>query len=184
MLIKAGKRITAALFAVMLGASPASALLIGAGQSATMDFDFSASQPAIDASSQPLTLSFTMTTSALDPFDDPAGLFAFQYLDIGAVPVVNFGYDATGGITGLGLLSISVTTTDLVGSLRISPLTESIDLISMTFGAQDFNGTQIIPTSSLSLPNTVDVQIPEPGTLAVLGLGLPCLGYSLRRRPV
>jgi len=97
MLIKAGKRITAALFAVMLGASPASALLIGAGQSATMDFDFSASQPAIDASSQPLTLSFTMTTSALDPFDDPAGLFAFQYLDIGAVPVVNFGYDATGG---------------------------------------------------------------------------------------
>jgi len=82
---------------VMLGASPASALLIGAGQSATMDFDFSASQPAIDASSQPLTLSFTMTTSALDPFDDPAGLFAFQYLDIGAVPVVNFGYDATGG---------------------------------------------------------------------------------------
>jgi len=184
MLIKAGKRITAALFAVMLGASPASALLIGAGQSATMDFDFSASQPAIDASSQPLTLSFTMTTSALDPFDDPAGLFAFQYLDIGAVPVVNFGYDATGGITGLGLLSISVTTTDLVGSLRISPLTESIDLISMNFGAQDFNGTQIIPTSSLSLPNTVDVQIPEPGKLAVLGLGLACLGYSLRRRPV
>jgi len=97
MSIKAGKLIISALFAVMLGVSPASALLIGAGQSATMDFDFSALQPAIDASSQPLTLSFTMTTSASDPFDDPAGLFAFQYLDIGAVPVVNFGYDATGG---------------------------------------------------------------------------------------
>ena len=170
--------------AAMLGLSPANALLIGAGQSATIDFDFSASQAAIDASSQPLTLSFTMTTSALDPFDDPAGLFAFQYLDIGAVPVINFGYDATGGFTGLGLLSISVTTTDLLGSLRLSPLTESIDLIAMTFGAQDFNGTQIIPTSSLSIPNAVDVQIPEPGTLAVLGLGFACLGYSLRRRPV
>jgi len=54
----------------------------------------------------------------------------------------------------------------------------------MTFGAQDFNGIQIIPTSSLSLPNAVDVQIPEPATLAILGLGLACLGYSLRRRPV
>jgi hypothetical protein len=184
MLTQAGKLIISALFAVMLGISPASALLIGAGQSATFDFDFSASQPAIDASSQPLTLSFTMTTSALDPFDDPAGLFAFEYLDIGAVPVVNFGYDATGGVTSLGLLAISVTTTDLVGSLRISTLTESIDLVGLTFGAQDFNGIQIIPTTSLSLPNAVDVQIPEPGTLAVLGLGLACLGYSIRRRAV
>ena len=184
MLTKSGRLIISALFAVILGISPASALLIGAGQSVTVNFDFSASQPAIDASSQPLTLSLTMTTSASDPFDDPAGLFAYQYLDIGAVPVVNFGYDATGGLTSLGILSISVTTTDLVGSLRISPLTESIDLISMTFGAQDFNATQIIPTSSLSIPNAVDVQIPEPGTLAVLGLGLACLGYSLRRRRV
>ena len=187
MLIKAGKRITAALFAVMLGASPASALLIGAGQSATMDFDFSASQPAIDASSQPLTLSFTMTTSALDPFDDPAGLFAFQYLDIGAVPVVNFGYDATGGDHRSG------TSVDQrhdhrscrkFADLAVDGEHRPYFDISMTFGAQDFNGTQIIPTSSLSLPNTVDVQIPEPGTLAVLGLGLACLGYSLRRRPV
>ena len=97
MLTKSGRLIISALFAVILGISPASALLIGAGQSVTVNFDFSASQPAIDASSQPLTLSLTMTTSASDPFDDPAGLFAFQYLDIGAVPVVNFGYDATGG---------------------------------------------------------------------------------------
>ena len=50
MLIQAGKLTFAAIFAVMLGLSPASALLIGAGQSATIDFDFSGSQAAIDAS--------------------------------------------------------------------------------------------------------------------------------------
>ena len=66
MLIQAGKLTFAAIFAVMLGLSPASALLIGAGQSATIDFDFSGSQAAIDASAQPLTLSIVMTTSVID----------------------------------------------------------------------------------------------------------------------
>lgn len=83
-------------------------------------------------------------------------------------------------------MSLSVATTDLVGSLRITSQTESIDLIGLTFGAQDFNGVLIIPTTSLSLPNAVDIQIPEPATFAVLGLGLAYLGYIVllaRRQP-
>ena len=89
-----------------------------------------------------------------------SGLISFQYLDIGAGSTVNLGYDATGGLTSLGIMSFSVATTDLVGSLRITSQTESIDLIGLTFGAQDFNGVLIIPTTSLSLPNAVDIQIP------------------------
>ena len=186
MLIQAGKLTFAAVFAVMLGLSSTSALLVGAGQSATIDFDFSGSQAAIDASAQPLTLSIVMTTSVIDQFDDPSGLISFQYLDIGAGSTVNLGYDATGGLTSLGIMSFSVATTDLVGSLRITSQTESIDLIGLTFGAQDFNGVLIIPTTSLSLPNAVDIQIPEPATFAVLGLGLAYLGYIVllaRRQP-
>jgi hypothetical protein len=83
-------------------------------------------------------------------------------------------------------MSFSIATTDLVGSLRITSQTESIDLIGLTFGAQDFNGVLIIPTTSLSLPNAVDIQIPEPATFAVLGLGLAYLGYIVllaRRQP-
>ena len=182
MFVRARKLAVAASVALLMGFSSAHALVIGAGQSATIDFDFSGSQAAIDASSQPLTLSFQMTTSVTDQFDDPAGLISFQFLDIGAVPAVVLGYDATGGLTSLGVMSFSIATTDLVGSLQISTLTESIDLIGLTFGAQDFNATQVISTTSLSLPNSVDVQIPEPGTLAIIGLGLAGLGFTRRKR--
>ena len=96
MLIQAGKLTFAAVFAVMLGLSPTSALLVGAGQSATIDFDFSGSQAAIDSSAQPLTLSIVMTNSVIDQFDDPSGLISFQYLDIGAGSTVNLGYDGLG----------------------------------------------------------------------------------------
>lgn len=83
-------------------------------------------------------------------------------------------------------MSFSVATTDLVGSLQITSQTESIDLNGLTFGAQNFTGVLIIPTMTLSLPNAVDIQIPEPATFAVLGLGLAYLGYIVllaRRQP-
>ena len=176
------KLTVAACFAVFLGLSSASALVIGAGQSATIDFDFSGSQAAIDVAAQPLTLSFEMTTSGADQFDDPAGQFSYKFLGIGLFPAFVFGYDATGGVSSLGLLSFSFATTDLAGSLQISPLTESIDLIGLTFSAQDFNGTQVISTTGLSIPNSVDVQISEPGTFAFFGLGLAVMGYWRRKR--
>lgn len=83
-------------------------------------------------------------------------------------------------------MSFSIATTDLVGSLQITSQTESIDLNGLTFGAQNFTGVLIIPTTTLSLPNAVDIQIPEPATFAVLGLGLAYLGYIVllaRRQP-
>lgn len=174
MLVQSGKLAVAMLVTVFIGFSSAHALVIGAGQSATIDFDFSGSQAAIDASSQPLTLSFEMITSVTDQFEDSAGQFSFQYLDIGAVPSVVLGYDATGGVTSLGTFSLSITTTDLVGSLQITSLTESIDLVQLIFSAQDFVGTEIISTTNL--------HIPEPGTLAILGLGLAGLGFTTRKR--
>ena len=157
--------------------SPANALVIGAGQSVTIDFDFSAFDAAIVAGTQPLTLSFEMTTSLLDPFNDPSGTFQFKYLDIGAPSTVNFAYNAFGELS-LGTILFNATTVDLTGSLRLSPLTESIDLIDVSFSVQDNNAVEIIALTSLSLPESVDAQIPEPGTLLIIGgvvLGLGCL---------
>lgn len=177
-ILRSGLLAAFAAFSLLI-ASPASALVIGAGQSATINFDFSASQGAIDLAPQPLTLSFEMTTSGADPFDDPAGMFSYQYLGIGPLPVVNIGYDATGGFTSLGIISFSVATTDLVGSLRISPLTESIDLVSTTFFAQDFFGNSLIELTSLTLPLSVDAQIPAPPVALIFLAGAIAL---LRRR--
>ena len=177
---RSGLLAAVAAFSLLI-ASPASALVIGAGQSVTIDFDFSsvAEQAAIDAASQPLTLSFELTTSGADQFDDPAGILQYQYLDIGPIPAVNFGYDASGGLTSLGVLSLSVTTTDLVGSLRISALTESIDLISATFSAQDFDAVSIIGLTTLNIPEEVDAQISTPSAILIFLAGTIAL---LRRR--
>ena len=157
--------------------SPAQALVIGAGQSVTIDFDFSAFDAAITAGAQPLTLSFEGTTSLLDPFNDPSGTFQFQYLDIGAPSTANIRYSAFGELS-LGTILFNASTVDLIGSLRLSPLTESIDLIDVSFSVQDNNGVEFVALTSFKLPETVDVQIREPGTLRIIGgvvLGLGCL---------
>lgn len=167
----------------LYGTAPANALLMNAGQSVTVDFDFSGSQPAIDAATQPLTLTFSFTTSVFDALDDPAGQLTYQYLDIGPAPVVAVGYSAFGIETTLGEISLSLgfPTTDLEGSIRFS-LTESIDLIAVTFSAQDFDAAQIVSTTALTLPETADAQISEPGLAAIFGLGLAAMGFARRRR--
>lgn len=165
------------------GITPANALIMNAGQSVTVDFDLSGSQVVIDAAAQPLTLTFSFTTSAIDALDDPAGQITSQYLGIGPAPVVVSGYSATGIETTLGDLSLSLgfPTTDLVGSIQFS-LTESIDLIGVSFSAQDFFGDQIIPTTALTLPQTADAQISEPGLATIFGLGFAAMAFVRRRQ--
>lgn len=178
-----GRFIAALVFSAVFGMSSAHALLMGPGQSVTVDFDFSGSQAAIDAAAQPLTLTFNFTTSLADALDDPAGQITYQYLGIGPAPVIVSGYSATGTETSLGDISVALgfPTTDLVGSIQFS-LTESIDLIGVTFGAQDFFGSQVISTTALTVPNAVDSQIPEPGLAAVFGLGLGVMAFARRRK--
>lgn len=176
----------AVLFATTLGLygiSPANALPMSAGQSVTVDFDFSGSQATIDAATQPLVLTFNFTTSAIDPLDDPAGQLTYQYLGIGPAPIVVSGYSATGLETSLGDISIALgfPTIDLVGSIQFS-LTESIDLIGVTFGAMDFEGELVISTTALTLPETADAQISEPGLAAMFGLGLAAMAFARRRQ--
>lgn len=167
----------------LYGTAPANALLMNAGQSVTVDFDFSGSQPAIDAATQPLTLTFNFTTSVFDALDDPAGQLTYQYLDIGAAPIFVAGYSATGTETSLGDISLALgfPTTDLVGSIQFS-LSESIDLIGVSFSAQDFLGQQIISTTPLTLPETADAQISEPGLAAMFGLGLAAMAFARCRQ--
>ena len=98
-------------------------------------------------------------------------------MDIGAPSTVNIGYSAFSELS-LGTILFNARTVDLIGSLRLSPLTESVDLIDVSFSVQDNNGVEIVALTSFELPESMDVQIPEPGTLLIIGgvvLGLGCL---------
>ena len=136
--------ICAAVFAVMLSAPPSQALVIGAGQTATFDFDFGA-LPA--ATPQPLAFPFV------------------------------FNYDGTGGYNPSPVI-LSISATDLVGSLSIGSLTESFELTGLSLGVTDNFGDPLVALTALELPASVD-QIPEPGTLATLILGMILLAGTL-----
>ena len=166
--------ICAAVFAVMLSAPPSQALVIGAGQTATFDFDFGA-LPA--ATPQPLAFQFEITTASPTSLSDPAGQFFFQYLGIGFDTPFVFNYDGTGGYNPSPVI-LSISATDLVGSLSIGSLTESFELTGLSLGVTDNFGDPLVALTALELPASVD-QIPEPGTLATLILGMILLAGTL-----
>jgi hypothetical protein len=160
-----------------LSATSAHALLIGAGQTATVDFSFGTT-----GAPQPLLFNLEVTTSGVDQFDDSAGLFSLDYLGLDTPAGFTGGYDATGGVTSLGVLSLVIATTDITGSVKFGSLTESIDVISVTLEIiDDLSGT-VISTTSLTLPPSVDAEeLSGPGALAIIGLGLMTLGAYRRR---
>ena len=168
-----------AFFGGLLLAAPAQALVIGPGQTATVDFSFGT---VAGGTPQPLTFNLEITTSGADPFDDSTGQLFIEYLDIGAGPGAILGYDATGGFTSLGIISASISTTDVTGSVRFGTLGESIDVTSVTLEIVDDLGDIAVETTSLTVPETVDAQLPAPGGVAALGLGLIALAAYRRRR--
>lgn len=142
----------------------AQALLIGAGQTATVDFDFGTASGGV-------LFSFEITTSG-DLFDDPAGTLVFEFLDMGIPGIHSANYNAPGGFASLGVISSFITPTDLTGSLRFGTLGESINVASFKIiEIVDDVGTQLVGPTTL---------LPEPGPLATFGLGL--IGFALIRR--
>lgn len=168
-----------ALGLMLFTAPQAGALVLGPGETATTDFDFAGAVSG--ATPQPLVFHLEVTTSGANPFDSPTGLFNFEYLDIGAGGVNSVGYDATGGVTSLGIISVAFITTDVTGSLRFGVLDESIEVIGITMSIVDNLGTVAVETTALAVPETADVQIAEPGTLFSFLLGLLGLGMVYRR---
>ena len=170
---------SALAIAIFIAQAPsAQALLLGAGQTATIDFDFGTAGGA----PQPLIFSFEITTSG-DVFDDPSGTFGFEFLDIGVPGVIFVGYDATGGVASLGVISVSISTTDLAGSLRFGTLGESINIVDVSLiEILDDVGGQLVGPTPLTLPENADVVLPEPAALAAFGLGLIGIGALHRRR--
>ncbi len=170
---------SALAIAIFIAQAPsAQALLLGAGQTATIDFDFGTAGGA----PQPLTFIFEITTATPTSLSDPAGVFFHQWLDIGTgdVPFF-FAYDGTGGFNPSPIANEFITT-DLSGSLRLGALTESFELTGVFLSIFDGEGTPLVSSTSLTLPENADVVLPEPGPLTALGLGLIGLAVFRRRR--
>lgn len=167
-----------AALALTAAAPSARALVLGAGQTATVDFNFGTIAPG----NAPVTFTFEILTATPSELSDSAGTFTFEYLGIGAPGVSSFGYDGSGGGYNPGPLAIVISTTDLIGSLRLGVLTESWDLSGVLLSIADNFGAPIAESVSLDLPEAPDVQIPEPGPLATIAFGLIALAGTRRLR--
>ena len=165
---------------VLLAPVPsAQALLLGAGQTATFDFDFGTLAPATQ---QPLAFTFEITTASPTSLSDPAGFFFFQFLGIGADTPITLAYDGSSGGYNPSPVLVVVDTTDIVGTLTVGALTESFDLTGLSLSINDGFGSPVVGLTSLALPEAPDFQIPEPGPLATLIMGLAALAGARKLR--
>jgi hypothetical protein len=120
---------------------------------------------------RPLNDVITSFSLSIDIFDDARwDSFEIAEVDItgftsGYVSSLSFGNDAFNGWSFLGLIELNV-----LGSLSVA-----VSSVCNWAACGDFN----VGTSTL-VANGLTRQVPEPGTIALLGLGL--LGVGLGRR--
>lgn len=84
------------------------------------------------------------------------------------------------GATSLTLTGSNGATQTLTGTGTLA-IAGMGDVTSVVFNIDQDGGTQGVGLSEINVDTTPAQQVPVPGTLALLGLGLSALGFSRRR---
>ena len=125
-----------------------------------------------DSGFKPLNDVITSFSLSIDLFDDSRiDKLETAEIDItgwtdGVVKSINFGNDAYNGWSVLGLIELN-----LLGQLNVA-----VSSVCNWAVCGDFN----VGTSTL-VAKGVTTQVPEPGTIALLGLGLLGVGFGRRK---
>lgn len=122
----------------------------------------------LEASSDALTLTFSA----------PVAAFGFYGIDIG-----DFNGQVTLTLAGGGnqVLNVGNTISGAGGSVLYFGVIETATFTSITFGNTNA-GTDFFGFDDFSIGSLQQVQIPEPMSMALFGLGLAGLGLAVRRR--
>lgn len=150
----------------------------GAPLNAFLDLSASSTGPAAGAQ-QPFSGSFSITSAALGGTNYLSGTFTALFIGLGAAGSV-LASDPPGTVT----FTSDILLPDQLGQTRAVSFSFT-DLAPLLTGSP----CGIVPTtcsftSNISGNMSADrVAIPEPASLALLGMGLVGLGLSRRRRP-
>jgi len=156
------------------------ATLIGPGDSARVDFDFTGVSPAPPYQS----FFYYMTATANNPFNI-GNLFKISIFDSSDSNVYSGSWHLqyAGPFTGIsGGSSLTTALATVQSYMIISDIEQQFDLQTVTIG---YDAAQYMTHVPTQYPGEISISattVPEPYSFALMGIGLAAIGFSLKKK--